>query len=162
MVMRQRGGTKQNQKGMLNVFQSAFSRSEENCTCKNWEDSANIWQMCAIHTVMSTDSTVLLLLTKQSRKINAMRRVVFLKSSALSWHKIWRSLLTNWIHCIAAKNHNLSMKRKWKDDWINKENAVKLIVHGITCRDEIWGGWGGGCVKWRDSGGGGGAPFVHF
>ena len=40
---------------------------------------------------------------KQSRKINAMRRVVFSKSSALSRHKIWRSLLTNWICCIAAK-----------------------------------------------------------
>ncbi len=24
-----------------------------------------------------------------------------------------------------------------KNDWINKENTVKLIVHGITRRDEI-------------------------
>ena len=40
---------------------------------------------------------------KQGRKINAMRRVVLQKSSALSQHKIWRSLLTNWIYYIAAK-----------------------------------------------------------
>ena len=33
--------------------------------------------MCAIHTVMSTDSTVLFCARKQSRKINAMRRVSF-------------------------------------------------------------------------------------
>ena len=31
--------------------------------------------------------------TKQGRKVNAMRRVVFWKSSALSQHKIWRNLL---------------------------------------------------------------------
>ncbi len=39
MAMKERGGTKQNQKGMPNVFQSTFSRSEMKqrsriCTCK--------------------------------------------------------------------------------------------------------------------------------
>ncbi len=32
--------------------------------------------------------------TKQSRKINAMRRAILEKGSALSQHKIWRSLLS--------------------------------------------------------------------
>ncbi len=40
---------------------------------------------------------------KQGRKIDAMRRVVLLKSSALSQHKIWRSLLAIWIYYTAAK-----------------------------------------------------------
>ncbi len=80
MVMKQRGGTKQNQKGMLIVFSIyIFSiRIEANSWNLRLQKliSADIWQMCTIHTVMSTDSTALLLSTKQSRKVNAMRRVV--------------------------------------------------------------------------------------
>jgi hypothetical protein len=36
--------------------------------CKNWEDSANIWLMHTIQTVMSVDSTVLLLSTKTKQE----------------------------------------------------------------------------------------------
>ncbi len=67
-------------------------------------------------------------LRKQSRKINAMRRVVFPKMykkelSVIS-HKIWRSLLANWVYYLAAKNHDLFVKEEWKGNWKNKENAA--------------------------------------
>ena len=111
-----------------------------NLHLQDWEDSANIWQMCAIHTVMSTDSTVLLLLTNKAEKSTQWGESSLQKSSALSWHKIWRSLLTNWICCIAAKtttslwNENEKMIIKWcifyldiKSVW---KNAWKCYFKG--------------------------------
>ena len=81
MVMKQRGGTKQNQKGMLNVFQSAFSRSEKKqipriCTCKT-ERTLQISGKCVQFTqsCLRTPPSYFCA-RKQSRKINAMRRVV--------------------------------------------------------------------------------------
>ncbi len=58
---------------------------------------------------------------KTRQKINAMRRVVLWKSSALSQHKIWRSLLAilNSLHC--RQNHNLFMKWNERE---NKENEL--------------------------------------
>ena len=41
----------------------------------------------------------------------------------------------NLLHC--RQNHNLFMKRKWKGNMKNKENAVRLIVHSITRRGEM-------------------------
>ena len=63
----------------------------------------------------------------------------------------------NLLHC--RQNHNLFMNMKWKGNGKNKENAVKLIVHSITRRGEMWRGGGG--VKWRD-GGGGAAPLYQL
>ena len=81
MMMKQRGGTKQNQKGMLIVFQSTFSRSEEKqrsriCACKT-ERTLQISGKC----VQITQSCLrtppsYFVHEKQGRKINAMRRVV--------------------------------------------------------------------------------------
>ncbi len=104
---------KQNQRGVAECFSIyIFSIRNEAMSwiyaCKNWEDSANTWLMHTIQTVMSVDSTVLLLSKKkQSRKINAMRRVVLPKCikkelSVIS-HKIWRSLLANWVWYIATR-----------------------------------------------------------
>ncbi len=59
---------------------------------------------------------------------------------------------SDWIYYIAAKTTTSFMKRNERE---NKENAVRLIVHGIAHRGEMWRGGGG--VKWRDSGGGGGS-----
>ncbi len=60
------------------------------------------------------------------------------------------SFQLNLPHC--RQNHNLFMRRNERENNKNKENAVRLIVHSITHRGEIWRGGGG--VKWRDSGGG--------
>ncbi len=73
MVMKQRGGTKQNQKEnaerfSIYIFLIRNEANISNLHLQNWEDSANICQMCTIHTVMSTDSTVLLLPTKTKQK----------------------------------------------------------------------------------------------
>ena len=96
---------------------------------------------------------------KTRQKINAMRRVVLWKSSALSRHKIWRSLLAilNSLHC--RQNHNLFMKRNERENKKNKENAVRLIVHSITHRGERWRGGGGAAplyqlingMRWYDN-----------
>jgi len=58
----------------------------------------------------------------------------------------------NLLHC--RQNHNLFMKRNERE---NKENAVRLIVHSITHRGEIWRGGG----AWSEEmAGGGGGSFV--
>ena len=81
MAMKQRSGTKSKTiEGMLNVFQSTFSRSEMKqgsriCTCKAERTLQISGKTCTIYTVMSTDSTVQFVHEKQGRKINAMRRV---------------------------------------------------------------------------------------
>jgi hypothetical protein len=80
--MKQRGGTKQNQKGMLNIFQSTFSRSEEKqitriYICKT-ERTLQISGKCVqfIQSCLRTPPSYFCS-QKQSRKINAMRRVSF-------------------------------------------------------------------------------------
>ena len=53
----------------------------------------------------------------------------------------------DWICYIAAKNHNLFMKWNERE---KKENAVRLIVHSLTHRGEMWRGGRGREVKeWR-------------
>ncbi len=84
MVMKQRSGTKQNQKGMPNVFSTyIFSIRDE---VKDLEFAlAKLRGLCKyLANVYNSHSHVyglhrLILCTKQSRKINAMRRVVLQK-----------------------------------------------------------------------------------
>ncbi len=154
MGMKQRSGTKsKTMEGMLNVFQSTFSRSGmKQCLefalakvrglCKYSADAYNsnshLWAPLSYFC-----------LRKQSKKINAMRRVVFPKELSVISHEIWRSLLANWICYIAAKNHDLFVTEEWKRE-LEKQGKCghRLIVHSITRKGEIWGGG----VKWRDSG----------
>ena len=63
----------------------------------------------------------------------------------------------NLLHC--RQNHNLFMKRNERENKKNEENAVRLIVHSITHRDEMWRGggvWSEGTV------GGGAAPLYQL
>ena len=87
----------------LHFLDQKWSKDLEFLHLQNWEDSANIWQMCTKHTVMSTDSAVLFYAQKARQKNQSNEGSRLLKSSALSQHKIWRSLLTIWIYYIAAK-----------------------------------------------------------
>ncbi len=122
---------KQTIEGMLNFFQSTFSRSEmKQClefALPNWEDSANIWLMLTIQTVMSVGSTVLLLSakTKQKNQCNEASRLsenVLKKSSALSHMKYGEVSLQIEFATLPPKNHDLFVK--WKGNWKNKENAA--------------------------------------
>ena len=61
----------------------------------------------------------------------------------------------NLLHC--RQNHNLFMKRNERE---NKENAVRLIVHSITHRGEMWRG--GGAWSEGMAGGGGAAPLYQL
>jgi hypothetical protein len=85
IVMKRRGGTKSKSiERMLNVFQSTFS-----CTSNgNREESANIWLVLTIQTVMPVGYTVLLLSAKtrqenQRNEASRLRKCIK-KSSALS------------------------------------------------------------------------------
>ena len=110
MTMKWRGGTKsKTMEGMLNVFQSTFSRSGKKqisriCTCKT-ERTLQISGKCVQFKQSCLWATLsYFCLRKQGRKINAMRRVVFekciKKSSALSHVKCEEvSLQLNLLHC---------------------------------------------------------------
>jgi hypothetical protein len=62
---------------------------------------------------------------------------------------------SDWIYYIAAKTTTSFMKRNERENKKNKENAVRLIVHGIAHRGEMWRGGGGREVKGQWGGGGG-------
>ena len=64
----------------------------------------------------------------------------------------------NLLHC--RQNHNFFMNTRWKGNGKNKENAVKLIVHSITHRGEMWRGRGGAWSK--GTVGGGAAPLYQL
>ena len=89
-------------------FQSTFSRSEMKrrsriCTCKT-ERTLQISGKCVQFTQSClTDSTVLFCARKARQKNQCNEASRPLKSSALSQHRIWRSLLTIWIYYTAAK-----------------------------------------------------------
>ena len=51
------------------------------------------------------------------------------------------------------------MKRNERENKKNKENAVRLMVHGITHRGEMWGG---GEVRRQREGGGGRLLFANL
>jgi hypothetical protein len=128
---------------------------------QNWEDSANIWQMCTIHTVMSTDSTVLLLFTKtkQENQCNEASRPLK-KSSALFHIKYGKVSLQIEFATLPPKPQPLCemrMKRKMEKQG---KCGHRLIVHSITRRGEIWKGEGGCEVKRQWGGRGGGGSFV--
>ena len=107
---RERGGTEQNQKECstflnLHFLDQKWSRDLEFALAK-------LRGLCKyLANVQFTRSCLRTSLfnmrTKQSRKINAMRRAILQKGSTLSRHRIWRNLLAIWICYIAAKNHNL-------------------------------------------------------
>ena len=114
----QRGGTKQNQKGMPNVFSIyiflirdevkglEFALAKLRGLCKYLANVCNLHShVYGLH--YSTCAQ------EQGRKINAMRRVVLWKSSALSQHKIWRSLLPIEFTTLPPKPQPL-LWTKWK------------------------------------------------
>ncbi len=148
-------------KEMLNVFQSTFSRSGKKqisriCTCKT-EKTLQISGKCVQFTQSCLRTPPSYFFPrKQSRKINAMRRVVLYKELSVISHKIWRSLLANWICYIAAKTTTSLWNGNEKETGKQGKCGHRLIVHSITHRGEIWRRGGEG-VKWRDSGRGGGA-----
>ncbi len=97
--------------------------------CKNWEDSANIWLMHTIQTVISVDSTVLLLSTKtkqenQRNEASRLSENASKKSSALSHIRYGEVSLQIEFATLPPKNHNLFVKEEWKGNGNNKENAV--------------------------------------
>ncbi len=104
-------------------------------------------------------------LRKQSRKINAMRRVVFpkmyQKRAQRYLTKIWRSLLANWICYTAAKTTTSLWKRMEGELEQQGKYGHRLIVHGITRRGEIWRG-GGGWNEEAVGGRGGAAPSCQL
>ncbi len=84
----------------------------------------------------------------------------FKKSSALSHIKCGEVSLQIEFATLPPKPqplYEMKMKRK-----LEKQGKCghRLIVHDITRRGEIWGGRGGGGVKWRDSGRGGGGGWM--
>ncbi len=99
MAMKERGGTKQNLKGMPNVFQSAFSRSEMKCESRIFA-LAKLRGLCKyLANAYKTHSHVyglrcLFCVQKARQKNQCNEASRPLKSSALSQHKTWRSLLT--------------------------------------------------------------------
>ncbi len=173
MVMKQKSGTRSKTMGgecwtffNLHFLDQEWGKYLESAL-QNWEDSANVWQMHTIQTVMSTDSTVLLLSakTKQENQCNEASRLsenVSKMSSALSHKNMEKSpCKLNLLHC--RQNHDLFVKENEK---------------GIGTTRKIWSqanstwyntqGWdmkgGGGGMKWRDSGrkGGGAAPLCQL
>ncbi len=96
-----------NESKTIKVFQSTFSQSGKKqisriCTCKT-ERTLQISGICIQFkpSCLRTPPSYFCL-RKQSRKINAMRRVVLKKELSVISHKTWRSLLANWIYYIAA------------------------------------------------------------
>ena len=138
------------QRFWIYIFSIRNEVGSRTCTCKT-ERTLQISGKCVQFTqsCLRTPLSNLRTRTRQENWCNEASRLK--KSSALSQHKIWRSLLAIWICYIAAKNHNLFMKWNERE---NKENAVRLIVHSLTHRGEMRRGRGG--VKWRNGGGGGG------
>ena len=108
MVMKQRGGTKQNQKGNAERFFNLHFLDQK--WSKDLEFAlAKLRGLCkCLASVYNSHSHVyglhcLILCTKTKQKNQCNEASRPLKSSALSQHKIWRSLLTIWIYYIAAK-----------------------------------------------------------
>jgi hypothetical protein len=123
MAMKQRGGTKSKTiEGMLNVFQSTFSRSgmkqmSRICAYKTERTLQMFWLMHTIPTVMSVDSTVLLLSTKtkQENPRNEASRLsenVSKKSSALSHIKYGEVSLQIEFATLPPINHDLLVKEE--------------------------------------------------
>ena len=88
--------------------------------------------------------------TQAKQEINAMRRAFLEKGLSVISTWIMEKSPCEGICYIAAKNHNLFVKR---NEMENKENAVRLIVHSLTYRGEMWRGGRGREVKeWRGGG----------
>ena len=150
MVMKQRGGTKQNQKGMLNVFQSTFSQSgmkqiSRICICKT-ERTLQISGKC----VQFKQSCLRLqrltfVHENKAEKSTQWGQSSFKKSSALSHIKYVEVSLQIEFATLPPKPQPLCemrMKRKMEKQG---KCGHRLIVHSITRRGEIWKGEGGVC-----------------
>jgi hypothetical protein len=94
--------------------------------------------MCTIHTVMSTDSTILLLSTKtkQKNQCNEASRP-FKKSSALSHVKYGEVSLQIEFATLPPKPQPLYEMKVKRELEKQGKCGHRLIVHGITHRDEI-------------------------
>ncbi len=114
------------------------------CACKT-EKNLQIFGWCSQFKQSCLWATLsYFCLRKQSRKINAMRRV-FLENvlkRAQRYHSrgMRRSLFANWIYYIAAKKPQPLCETGTKKELEKQGNAATgLIMHSITRRDEMWG-----------------------
>ena len=83
--------------------------------------------------------------TKQENQCNEASRLLK-ELSVISTQNMEKSP-SNWIYYIAAKTTTSFMKRNERENKKTEENAIRLIVHSITHRGEIWRGEGGREVK---------------
>jgi len=93
-------------------------------------------------------------LRKQGRKINAMRRVVFekciKKSSALSHVKCEEVSLQIEFTTLPPKTTTSLWKLDEKGIGETRKCGHRQIMHSITRRDEMWGGWSEKTVGGRE------------
>ena len=85
--------------------------------------------MLTIQTVMSVDSTVLLLSTKtkqgnQRNEVSCLSENASKKSSALSHIKYGEVSLQIEFATLPPKNHDLFVKEERKENWKNNEDVV--------------------------------------
>ncbi len=164
MAMKQKSGTKSKTiGGMLNVFQSTFSRSEmKQCLestlaklrglCKYLADSySSNSHVCGLHCLTFVCENKA---GKSMQWGGSSFQKCIKKSSALSHIKYGEVSLQIEFATLPPKNHDLFVKEERKRE-LEKQGKCghRLIVHSITRRGEIWGGG----MKWRDRGRGGGA-----
>ncbi len=145
---------------MLNVFQSTFSCTSNgsNVLClKNWEESANIWLVLTIQTVMPVGFNVLLLSAKtrqenQRNEASRLRKCIK-KSSALSHVKCEEVSLQIEFTTLPPINHNLFVKLERKGNWRNKE--MRPQANNAQYNTQGWdvGGRGGVRRQWEGRGG---------
>ena len=158
MVMKQRGGTKQNQKGNAERFFNLYFLDQK--WSKDLEFAlAKLRGLCKyLANVYNSHSHVYglhrLTFVHENKAENSMQwgessfkraqRYLNIKYGEVSFE-------LNLLHC--RQNHNLFMKRNERGNKKSEENAVRLIVHSITHRGEMWRGregcevkgqWGGG------------------
>ena len=104
--------------------------------CKNWEDSANIWlnsnsHVCGLHCLT-------FVYENKAGKSTQWGESPFKKELSVISHKIWRSLLANWIllHCRQKPQPlcEMGMKRK-----LEKQGKCghRLIVYSVSPRADL-------------------------
>jgi hypothetical protein len=158
MVMKRRGGTKQNQKGNaerffnLHFLDQKWSKDLEFALAKLRGLCKYLASVYHSHShVYGLHRLILCTKTKQKNQCNEASRPFKRAQRYLNIKYGEVSFQLNLLHC--RQNHNLFYERNERENKKNKENAVRLIVHDIAHRGEMWREGGG--VKWGDSGGGG-------
>ena len=161
MAMKRRGGTKGKPivERMLNVFDlhlptPAVETMSRIYACKT-ERNLQIFGWCLQFKQSCPWATLsYFCLQKQGRKINAMRRVVsenvLKRAQRYHSHGMRRSLFANWICNVAAKKPQ-PLCENWNEKGIGETRKCghRLIMHSITRRNEMWGGWSEKTVEGR-------------